>query len=90
MTTKFALLLIRAYKIFISPIFTGACRFSPSCSDYAAEAIARHGPARGSWLTIRRLAKCHPLGPSGFDPVPSAEMSRDGRRTEWGVGAPHD
>jgi putative membrane protein insertion efficiency factor len=65
------LLLLRAYKILISPLFAGACRFTPSCSDYTAEAVARHGVLRGGWLGIVRLARCHPFGGHGFDPVPS-------------------
>jgi putative membrane protein insertion efficiency factor len=62
--------LLRAYKILISPLFAGSCRFLPSCSDYAAESVARHGVLRGSWLAVRRLARCHPLGGHGLDPVP--------------------
>ena len=66
-----ALLLIRGYKLFISPYFAaGACRFLPSCSDYAAEAITRHGLVRGVWLAGRRFARCQPLCAAGHDPVP--------------------
>ncbi len=65
-----ALLLVRLYQGTLSPLFRGACRHVPSCSDYAREAIERHGAARGSWLALRRLARCHPLGTSGYDPVP--------------------
>jgi hypothetical protein len=67
---RLALVVLRGYKILLSPLFTGACRFLPSCSDYAAEAIATHGVGRGSIMAIRRLARCHPLGSSGYDPVP--------------------
>lgn len=70
MLAKAALFGIRTYKLFISPILTGSCRFSPSCADYAAEAIERYGALRGTWLSLRRIAKCHPFGPAGFDPVP--------------------
>jgi hypothetical protein len=63
-------MLIRGYKILISPHFRGACRFLPSCADYAAEAIQRHGVVRGSALAIRRLARCHPFCAAGHDPVP--------------------
>ena len=66
-----ALRLLRAYKILISPYFTGSCRFLPSCSEYAALAVERHGVLRGSWLTAKRLMRCHPLCAAGHDPVPS-------------------
>ncbi len=62
--------LLRAYKLLISPLFTGCCRFQPSCADYMAEAVRIHGSIRGTWLGLRRLARCHPLGSHGFDPVP--------------------
>jgi putative membrane protein insertion efficiency factor len=62
--------LIRGYKAVISPYFAGSCRFLPSCADYADEAIARHGIVRGGWLTVQRLARCHPLCSGGHDPVP--------------------
>jgi hypothetical protein len=64
--------LIRAYKYFISPWFTGSCRFVPSCADYTAVAVARFGAIRGAVLGLRRLSRCHPLGGSGYDPVPDA------------------
>lgn len=62
--------LLRGYQIALSPLVGPACRFAPSCSEYAREAIALHGPGRGSWLALRRLSRCHPLGGAGFDPVP--------------------
>jgi uncharacterized protein len=65
-----ALTLIRAYKLLFSLQFAGSCRFVPSCSAYAAESVARYGVFRGSLLALRRLSRCHPLGPSGYDPVP--------------------
>jgi|KBSSwiStaDraftv2_1062776.scaffolds.fasta_scaffold1878801_2 putative membrane protein insertion efficiency factor len=65
-----ALFLIRAYQRLISPAFRGHCRFTPSCSEYAHDAIERHGVLRGAWLAVLRLARCHPLGASGYDPVP--------------------
>ncbi|TMI77304.1 MAG: membrane protein insertion efficiency factor YidD [Bacillati bacterium ANGP1] len=68
--TRLLLVLIRAYQRFISPYTPPSCRFSPSCSSYAAEAIARHGPWRGARLAVRRLLRCHPWNPGGYDPVP--------------------
>ncbi len=62
--------LIRCYQLFISPVLGPSCRYLPSCSDYAAEAIERHGALAGTWLALRRLARCHPWGGSGYDPVP--------------------
>lgn len=65
---------IRAYRMALSPLIPNSCRFTPSCSAYALEALHQHGPVKGLWLTARRLARCHPLtwlgGSSGFDPVP--------------------
>jgi putative membrane protein insertion efficiency factor len=66
-----ALAALRAYKILFSPLFAGSCRYVPSCSDYAAEAVQRFGVMRGSWLAAARLARCHPLGGHGFDAVPA-------------------
>jgi len=62
--------LIRGYQWFISPLLGNHCRFYPSCSEYAREAIERHGAVRGVWLAIRRVARCHPWHPGGVDPVP--------------------
>ncbi|HUJ76667.1 MAG TPA: membrane protein insertion efficiency factor YidD [bacterium] len=62
--------MIRLYQIGISPLLPPACRFYPSCSEYAARAIAAHGVPAGSWLALRRLLKCHPWHPGGYDPVP--------------------
>ena len=65
---------VRAYRAALSPLMPNACRFTPSCSAYALEALHQHGPVKGLWLTARRLARCHPItwlgGSSGFDPVP--------------------
>jgi len=67
---RLALAALRLYKVLISPMFAGSCRFVPSCSEYARDAIVRFGVARGSILALKRLARCHPLGSHGFDPVP--------------------
>jgi putative membrane protein insertion efficiency factor len=69
-TARLALVLVRAYQLALSPFAGGACRFDPSCSVYAAQAIEEHGALRGAWLAFRRLIRCHPLARSGFDPVP--------------------
>ena len=74
--------LIRVYKAVVSPYFAGACRFLPSCADYADEAIATHGIVRGSSLTFSRLVRCHPLCAGGHDPVP---MRQDAGRRAAGT-----
>ncbi len=61
---------IRFYQVAISPLLPAACRFTPTCSQYAVEAIRIHGPLRGLWLALRRILRCHPWGGSGYDPVP--------------------
>ncbi|MBV8489182.1 MAG: membrane protein insertion efficiency factor YidD [Candidatus Eremiobacteraeota bacterium] len=66
-----AVFLIRLYQLLISPLLPPACRFYPSCSQYASTAIAQHGVLRGGWLALRRLAKCHPWHPGGVDFVPA-------------------
>jgi putative membrane protein insertion efficiency factor len=68
--TTALLVLIRFYQQWISPLLGPRCRFLPSCSAYAAEALQRHGPWRGGWLSVRRLSRCHPFTPCGCDPVP--------------------
>jgi uncharacterized protein len=68
---RLALLLIRGYQMTFSRVVpSGTCRFYPTCSVYGYEAIERHGILRGSWLALRRLCRCHPFHPGGFDPVP--------------------
>jgi putative membrane protein insertion efficiency factor len=61
---------IRAYQYAVSPLFVPSCRFHPSCSAYALEAVERYGPLRGAWLAVKRLLRCHPWHPGGCDPVP--------------------
>lgn len=62
--------LVRGYQLLISPLFPPSCRFYPSCSHYALEALNTHGAVRGGWLAIRRIGRCHPFTPGGYDPVP--------------------
>ena len=69
-TGRLMIATIKAYRLLISPWFGAACRFTPSCSSYTQEAIQRHGPVRGVWLGARRIARCHPWGGGGYDPVP--------------------
>ncbi|MFO1454695.1 MAG: membrane protein insertion efficiency factor YidD [Steroidobacteraceae bacterium] len=65
-------ILIRGYQLIVSPWLGPRCRFHPSCSNYALEALEVHGALRGSWLAIRRIGRCHPFHPGGLDPVPAA------------------
>ena len=63
-------LLVRGYQVAISPLLPPACRYYPTCSHYAVEALERHGAWRGGWLALRRILRCHPFRPGGYDPVP--------------------
>jgi putative membrane protein insertion efficiency factor len=68
-TTYFFLFLIRAYQLLISPLFPPACRFTPTCSQYAIDAIKRHGACRGFFMALWRILRCHPFSDGGYDPV---------------------
>ncbi len=83
---------IRFYRKFISPLTPPSCRFVPTCSAYALEAIEVHGAAKGSWLAAKRIAKCHPLHAGGYDPVPprvSREPESDDQEGHGGVHGTH-
>ena len=69
----FCLMLVRAYQVLLGPLLGGSCRYHPSCSRYAAEAIERFGAGRGSWLALRRVMRCHPFSPGGVDLVPEQD-----------------
>jgi putative membrane protein insertion efficiency factor len=69
MKPNISVLLIKSYKYLISPILPPSCRFHPSCSEYAIEALGRYGFLRGLWLSLKRIARCHPLSVGGYDPV---------------------
>ena len=64
------ILLVRGYQVTFSPLLPASCRYYPSCSAYAIEALQRHGALRGTWLAVRRIARCHPFRAGGYDPVP--------------------
>jgi hypothetical protein len=80
--------LLRFYQRFISPAFPPSCRFTPSCSQYTYEAVDRFGIVKGGWLGVKRLVRCNPLNPGGYDPVP--EMTPQARHEFSPVGAGHD
>lgn len=83
---RIILYLIRLYQGGISPLLPPSCRFEPSCSAYAAESVGRFGAARGGWLAIRRLLRCHPFGGQGYDPVPQ-DVVENVDRTQGGYVA---
>ncbi|MEM6440394.1 MAG: membrane protein insertion efficiency factor YidD [Pseudomonadota bacterium] len=70
---------VHAYRLFLSPLLGRNCRFAPTCSEYALEALRVHGAFKGGWLAIKRVSRCHPLGGSGFDPVPGRDACGCGR-----------
>jgi uncharacterized protein len=74
------ILVVRAYQAVLSPLLPAACRYHPTCSHYAIEALEKHGALRGGWLAVKRIARCHPFRPGGYDPVPDPPTlpSRDG------------
>lgn len=74
------ILLLRFYRLAISPWLGVNCRYDPTCSRYAIEALQAHGALRGSWLAVRRIGRCHPWGGSGYDPVPNADKEEDEAR----------
>jgi hypothetical protein len=77
--SRFLQFLIRAYQVTISPYLGDHCRFTPSCSAYAMEAIQKYGALRGGWLAIKRIARCHPFCDGGYDPVPEPEERPDSK-----------
>ena len=70
MVSGLLMALIRGYQYLLSPLLPDSCRFVPTCSQYGVEALKKHGPAKGFWLTSKRIFRCHPWGGSGYDPVP--------------------
>lgn len=70
LSARIAVAGVRVYQVIVAPVLGPACRYEPSCSQYAVEAIGRHGVLRGAWLASKRLARCRPMGDSGYDPVP--------------------
>lgn len=79
---------VRGYRLILSPWVGYACRFQPTCSAYAMEALSRHGGLKGGWLTARRLCRCHPFGGHGYDPVPSADPDFDAQQKKNAGGDP--
>lgn len=80
---------VRGYQLLISPILAGSCRYHPTCSGYALEALEKHGPASGSWLAVKRIFRCHPWGGHGFDPVPEPRSHTHESRSHAGACGAH-
>ena len=76
------ILVVRAYQVVLSPLLPAACRYQPTCSHYAIEALEKHGALRGSWLAVKRIGRCHPFRPGGFDPVPDPPSSLQSPRRD--------
>jgi putative membrane protein insertion efficiency factor len=70
---------VRAYRLVLSPYVGHGCRYQPTCSAYALDALARHGAGKGGWLALRRIGRCHPWGGHGYDPVPGADPAHDAK-----------
>ena len=86
-----ALASVRVYQIFLGPFFGGGCKFSPSCSKYAYEAIERFGARRGAWLAMKRVMRCRPFSSGGYDPVPEESSEREhAKQGSRSVTAPND
>lgn len=77
--------LLKVYRAVISPLYGQVCRYHPSCSAYALDAVSTHGAARGSWLAVRRLGRCHPWSPGGYDPVPPRSSRASAHSTTLGA-----
>lgn len=73
---------VRAYQVVLSPLLPAACRYQPTCSHYAIEALEKHGALRGAWLAVKRIGRCHPFRPGGFDPVPDPPPSHFSSRRD--------
>ncbi|MGD1879990.1 MAG: membrane protein insertion efficiency factor YidD [Kiloniellaceae bacterium] len=82
------LTLIRGYQLLISPMFPPSCRYFPTCSDYARQAVTRHGPITGGWMALKRILRCHPWGGLGYDPVDSIPEPGKPSDTKSSAGAP--
>jgi len=74
--SKIFIMIIRFYQAAVSPYFLPSCRYTPTCSSYGIEAIQKHGPFKGGWLTLKRFLSCHPWGGSGYDPVPEPNKTK--------------
>ncbi len=81
---------VHGYRLLFSPWVGHNCRYQPTCSAYALEALERHGALRGGWLALRRIGRCHPWGRSGYDPVPGADPAHDGAETRNPAGDGRD